>query len=137
MFEDLYVYKATALRVNDGDTFTLRVDCGFRIYPEMEIRLLDIDTPETKRYAGRFKFDEEIAIGKKIGQWVSNRILNKPLYIKTQKDKDDTYGRMLAEVFYQEGDQWINLSERMIELGFDKKSIQEKLESSTTIEIPA
>ena len=136
MNENLYVYQATALRVNDGDTYTLRVDCGFRIHLDMEIRLLGIDTPEVKRYSGRYKFEEEIPIGKRIGQWVSNRILNKPLFVKTQKDDTDNYGRMLAEVFYQENGEWVNLTERMLELGYDKKSIQEKLESSTTIEIP-
>ncbi|UOE58096.1 thermonuclease family protein [Cytobacillus oceanisediminis] len=136
MFE-LYEYKATALKITDGDTYTLKVDCGFRIFPEMEMRLLGIDTPEVKKYAGRYIYEEEIEIGKQIALWVSNRILNQPLMIKTQLDKEDPYGRLLADVYYQENGIWVNLTERMLELGFDKKTIQEKLASSTTIEIPA
>lgn len=134
---DLYNYRATILEVTDGDTFKIKVDLGFRFTHEMELRMLRIDTPEVKHYPGRYKYDEEITIGKKIGQWVRNRIEGKEVEIKTQLDEDDKYGRLLAEVFYQDEDgQWIHLNQQMIDLGFDKKIIQEKLESSTTIEIP-
>ncbi|MFE4029181.1 thermonuclease family protein [Priestia sp. YIM B13551] len=134
---DLYNYKATVIEVKDGDTYVISVDLGFRFIHEMELRMLRIDTPETKRYPGRFKYDEEIPIGKQIGQWVRNRILGKEVEIKTQLDESDKYGRVLAELYYEVDGQWINLNQQMLDLGFDKKNIQEKLESSTTIEIPA
>lgn len=134
---DLYNYKAKVLEVNDGDTYTVSVSVGFRIYPEMEVRILGIDTPETKRYKGRYKFEEEIAIGKQIAKWVSKRILGKEVLLKTHLDRNDVYGRLLADVYYQVDGEWIHLNQQMLDLGFDKKNIQEKLESSTTIEIPA
>lgn len=134
---DLFNYKATVLDVGDGDTYTISVELGFRIKHEMELRMLGIDTPEVKRYPGRYKYDEEIIIGKQIAEWVRKRILGKEVLIKTTLDKDDKYGRLLADVFYEVDGQWIHLNQQMIDLGFDKKNIQEKLESSTTIEIPA
>ena len=131
-----YNYTAEVLEVNDGDTYTVRVNLGMRIYPETEIRMLGIDTPETKKYKGRYRFAEEIDIGKKIAKWVRNRILGKQVRLKTHLDEDDKYGRLLAEIEYEVNGQWVNLNQQMLSLGFDKKTIQEKLESSTTIEIP-
>ena len=134
---ELYQYKATVEKVNDGDTLTALIDLGFNLYHRTTIRLLGIDTPEVKKYSGRYKYEEEIQIGKEIGRWVSNRILNKNVLLKTEIDKTDVYGRVLAHLYYKEGDEWIHLNQQMIDLGFNKKNIQEKLESSTTIEIPA
>lgn len=135
--KDLYVYKAKAVKITDGDTFDLSIDLGFKIFPEMTARLLGIDTPEVKRYAGRYIFEEEIEIGKQIAKWVENRILSKSLLIKTEIDKSDVYGRVLAQVLYEVNGTWVDLAQEMLMLGFDKKTIQEKLASSTTIEIPA
>lgn len=135
--KNLYVYKAKGVRVTDGDTFTLSIDLGFNIFSHMNVRLLEIDTPEVKRYAGRYLYEEEIEIGKEIGKWVEARILTYPLLVKTEIDKSDVYGRILAHVQYLKDGEWVDLRNEMLTLGFDKKTIQEKLASSTTIEIPA
>lgn len=132
-----YNYTAEVLSVKDGDTYIVLMDLGVSIYHKSEIRLLGIDTPETKKYKGRYKFPEEITIGKKITQWVINRIQGKIVQLETHLDEDDVYGRLLADLEYEEDGKWIHLNEQMLQLGFDKKTIQEKLESSTTIEIPA
>lgn len=43
----MYVYeKATVVRVVDGDTVYLKVDCGFRFSYEGPFRLLGLDAPE-------------------------------------------------------------------------------------------
>lgn len=135
--KNLYVYKAKGVRVTDGDTFTLSIDLGFNIFSHMNVRLLEIDTPEVKRYAGRYLYEEEIEIGKEIEKWVEARILTYPLLVKTEIDKSDVYGRILAHVQYLKDGEWVDLRNEMLTLGFDKKTIQEKLASSTTIEIPA
>lgn len=44
----LYRYRATLVRVVDGDTVRLRVDLGFNIAFEENFRLADIDTPEVR-----------------------------------------------------------------------------------------
>lgn len=42
-------YKAVALSVHDGDTFTVRLDLGDRIFRELEVRVAGIDAPELRR----------------------------------------------------------------------------------------
>lgn len=41
-----YRYAATVIRIVDGDTCYLNVDCGFRIFGAMEFRLYGINAPE-------------------------------------------------------------------------------------------
>lgn len=132
-----YDYKAEVIGVHDGDTYTLKMDLGFKIFHEIKVRMLGIDTPEVRAISGRYKFKEEITLGKQIGAWVSNRILGKTVEVKTYKDDTDVYGRYLIDLFYEVDGQMVHLNQQMLDLGFDKTIIQEKLESSTTIEISA
>jgi endonuclease YncB( thermonuclease family) len=41
-----YTYRAQAVGVHDGDTFTARVDLGFHIRIDIHVRVRDVDTPE-------------------------------------------------------------------------------------------
>ena len=41
-----YKYRAKVLKVIDGDTVDLMVDCGLFIFHKIRGRLLDVDTPE-------------------------------------------------------------------------------------------
>jgi micrococcal nuclease len=59
-----YVYKAKILRVVDGDTVDIDLDLGFGvIYAKQRVRLLGIDTPEsrtrdlTEKYYGNLAKD--------------------------------------------------------------------------------
>lgn len=135
----VYEYEARVIDVYDGDTYTLVLQLGgIKITHEVVIRMLRIDTPEVKLRKGRYKYPEEIEIGKKITEWVENRILNKTVSIYIYGgDEKDVYGRYLVDLFYEVDGQAVHLNQQMLDLGFDKKTIQEKLESSTAIEIPA
>lgn len=42
-------YKAIALTVHDGDTFTVRLDLGDRIFRELEVRVAGMDAPELRK----------------------------------------------------------------------------------------
>jgi len=42
------VYRAKLIRVVDGDTVYLEVDCGFRLKTTHSFRILGIDTPELR-----------------------------------------------------------------------------------------
>ena len=42
----MWTYRANLLRWVDGDTASIRVDCGFHIYTEQTIRLMGLDTAE-------------------------------------------------------------------------------------------
>lgn len=87
----LYTYAATLVRVIDGDTLIARVDLGFRTWITETFRLRGIDAPEMT-----------CAMGQKAKAEVAARL--KPcdcLVIKTYKQ--EKYGRLLADVFYQKG----------------------------------
>ncbi|MEK1829088.1 thermonuclease family protein [Priestia megaterium] len=112
MQEQLYTYKAKVLEVKDGDTYTVTVDVGFRINHEMELRMFTIDTPETKHYPGRYIYDEEIQLGKEIGEWVRKRIEGKEVILKTHLDDTDKYGRLLADVYYEVDGELVHLNQK-------------------------
>jgi len=43
-----YTYKCQAIKVIDGDTLDVVIDCGFGILKQERIRLLGVDTPELR-----------------------------------------------------------------------------------------
>lgn len=90
----MYEYKAIVTKVYDGDTCTVDIDAGFNIWVrDVSIRIHHIDSPEVKS-----KNELESKAGKKVRDIVSNMILNKEIVIKTKKDKDDKYGRLLGVI---------------------------------------
>lgn len=47
-----FVYKATVLEVHDGDTITARIELGFNVSIEKNLRLLDVFAPELSEKDG-------------------------------------------------------------------------------------
>lgn len=105
---DPYVRRAAVRKVVDGDTLDLVVDVGFHLSATIRIRLLaaggvGVDTPEL-----RSKDPEErqrakaakVAVEKWCELWGRGR--EWPFIIRTEKD--DSFGRWLAEVYNQNGD---------------------------------
>ncbi len=87
----MYEYKATVLKVIDGDTFDTSVDLGFHVMTKVRFRVFGIDTAEL-----RTTLKEEKALALKAKARVSELILGKEVRIRTFKT--DKYGRWLAEV---------------------------------------
>lgn len=54
--EPAYVYRAVATRIIDGDTFIARVDLGFRVSVEINVRIQGVDTPEDSAGAAATAF---------------------------------------------------------------------------------
>lgn len=103
----MYQYKAKVLRVVDGDTFDLLIDLGFHIFTQIRIRVLDVDTYETK---GEFK-----NYGLKIKEITKELLENKEVIIESFKSdselKTDKYGRWLCNIYFDNGKdlkEWIN-----------------------------
>lgn len=99
----LWVYRARAVRVVDGDTLDVVIDCGFHGYRTERLRLLGVNTPELKgetRAAGEdakaFVQDWLAAAGD--GDW--------PLVIRTEQA--DAFGRYLAVVWAANGGACLN-----------------------------
>ena len=87
----MYQYKATITDVYDGDSVTAIVDLGFKISIKLKLRLSGINAPEIR--------GEEKSLGLVSKERLSQLILNKEVIIKTSKDRQEKYGRWLAEIY--------------------------------------
>lgn len=84
----LYTYQATVLKIVDGDTADFKIDCGFSIYHDLKVRLAGINAPEKNTQAG-----------KDAKAWLEAQIpVGTSVVIKTQKDKQEKYGRYLGVI---------------------------------------
>ena len=88
-----YQYRATILRVVDGDTLDVSIDLGFNIFHKLRIRLKGVDCPELRT--------EE---GKAAKAFVETWLEGLPVTIVTYKDEQEKYGRYLAKVLTAKGD---------------------------------
>ena len=105
----MYEYRATIRRVVDGDTVDITLDLGFDILYNNRIRLLGIDTPES-----RTRDLEE----KKLGLAAKDRVkelcpVGSTVTVKTTKDGRGKFGRILGEIYV--GD--VNVNKLLIEEG--------------------
>ena len=97
----MYTYVAEITKVIDGDTIDVNFDLGFGVWlKNQRVRLKGIDTPEKRT---------KNPIEKKAGQLVTDYVTKSlPVgsFVKmtTHKDEDDKYGRLLVEVFLENGD---------------------------------
>ena len=89
-----FIYRASILRVIDGDTLLVRLDLGFDVLIGQRIRLAAVDAPPINEDGGEDAFAyvrDQMAKSKKI-------------VIRTSKE--DVHGRFVGHVFY-------SLDERM------------------------
>jgi micrococcal nuclease len=47
-----YAFPATIVRVVDGDTYEVQVDCGFSTFRRVKVRLAGVNCPETSEAKG-------------------------------------------------------------------------------------
>lgn len=104
----MYTYNATLEKVVDGDTLELNIDLGFKISTKIRVRLSGVDTPEIfglkkesaeyQKGMEAFKFTKDwfIALG------------SSTFLVKTEKDKQEKYGRWLATILSLDGAKVLN-----------------------------
>jgi len=110
-FTDRYVYAARCVQVIDGDTLDLDIDLGFFVTLRQRVRLRGIDTPELR---GKDK-ERAVAARTEVTIWTDGV----ELLIRTELDKADKYGRLLAEI-------WVDglatsLSDHLVERGLARR----------------
>jgi len=119
MDDKLYHYRGEVTNVVDGDTVDIMFDLGLNIFVKQRIRLYGIDTPEI---FGLRKESEEYQRGIEAKEFVSERVLNKRVWIKTHKDKTGKYGRYLADIFIQdENGKHASVGKLLLEEGLAKE----------------
>ena len=86
-----YIYKATLIRVVDGDTVHMQVDLGYHIGVEIDFRLTGINAPEMK--------GATITAGKAAKAFLEGLLANRTdlvvVSVKTEK-----FGRWLGTIWF-------------------------------------
>ncbi len=111
----MYTYNATILRVIDGDTVDASIDLGFNISHKIRIRLLGIDTPETRT---RDLEEKERGLQAKYRLVeLLDSVENKCL-VQTRSNKGK-YGRWLGTLIIKDENNFdLNINQTLIDEGF-------------------
>ena len=109
----MYEYRATLLKIIDGDTVDVDIDLGFGVVlTNQRIRLYGIDTPES-----RTRDLEEKKCGKLAARYIEDHIkVSSSFTLRTKLDGKGKYGRILGELvcFVPEFDREMSLNDAMI-----------------------
>ena len=118
-----FIYRVSSLeKVVDGDTIDVTIDLGFDVCTKQRVRLLGIDTPES-----RTSNAEEKVFGllskKKLKEWCLKAVESEKDDIEIQlrcpeRDSRGKFGRILAEVWVSEDGQWTNVNKWMCDEGY-------------------
>ena len=118
-----YIYKVSSLeKVVDGDTIDVTLDLGFDVCTRQRVRLLGIDTPESRtRDLEEKKFG--LLSKKKLKEWCLKAVASAKDDIEIQlrcpeADSRGKFGRILAEVWVCEDGEWTNVNEWMCKEGY-------------------
>ena len=88
-----FTYKAEVTRVVDGDTIDVELDLGFSILMRARVRLLGIDTPES-----RTRDKVEKVFGKAATAYAHTIIPEgSQCIVRTRRDRAGKYGRTLGD----------------------------------------
>lgn len=103
----LYWYIARLVRIIDGDTIVVDVDLGMHTWKhKVTLRIKDIDTPEPRG-------DTKVA-GVAATDFAKQLFEEKAATLCIHSTKEDSFGRWIAEVRFQDGD---NFGEVMLKTG--------------------
>ena len=109
----MYEYRATLLKIVDGDTVDVDIDLGFGVVlSNQRIRLYGIDTPES-----RTRDLEEKKCGKLASKYIEDHIkVSSSFTLRSRLDGKGKYGRILGELicFIPEFDREMSINDAMI-----------------------
>jgi micrococcal nuclease len=108
----MYEYRATLLKVDDGDSIIVSLDLGFGLSQKHSLRFYGINTPELR--------DKDPAVRARAlaaKKFVANFLptAEGALTIRTIKDRSEKYGRYLAKVYV--GDSMASLNDALVSAG--------------------
>jgi micrococcal nuclease len=107
----MYEYRVKICRIVDGDTVDVDIDLGFGVWLHNErVRLVGIDAPES-----RTSDLEEKKFGLLSKEYLKDKLASGAT-LKTYKDKEGKFGRILGEfiVYDNVSDSWMSVNEMMI-----------------------
>lgn len=107
----MYEYRATVVRVIDGDSLYLDIDVGFNLTTRQCVRLLRINAPEMR--------GETREAGIRSKSYLESLLpLRQQGTLIIRTEKDDSFGRYLAELLVTDGDGTVtNINQAMLDSG--------------------
>ena len=118
-----FMYRVSSLeKVVDGDTIDVAIDLGFDVCTKQRVRLLGIDTPESRTSdAEEKKFG--LLSKKKLKEWCMKAVASEKDDIEIElrcpeADSRGKFGRVLAEVWVCEDGTWTNVNKWMCDEGY-------------------
>lgn len=101
-FKALTLYRVVSIA--DGDTIGVQPEAGDKAAPKIEVRLIGIDTPETKD--PRKPVQE---YGREASAFLANLLKGEHVWLQEDGRKTDKYGRTLAYVYRYPDGLFVNL----------------------------
>lgn len=93
----MYEYSARLVRIVDADTYVLDVDLGMHVWQRgLRIRAAGLNAPELSTPEGQ-------TARAWAGAWFAKHAPDCTVIVRTQKDRDDNYGRLLGTVVAPDG----------------------------------
>ena len=92
----MYEYSAQVLRVVDGDTVDVLIDCGFSTFRKERVRLYGINAPESRTRDKEEKI-RGLAAKERLDELINNT--EGSIVIKTELDKKGKFGRILGVIW--------------------------------------
>ena len=119
----MYEYKVKITRVVDGDTVDAEVDLGFDTFIKDRIRLMGLDTPESRT---RNKKEKALGLAAKARLKEILKEYKDTLFIRTSKEGKGKFGRILAEIFSSYSDntliqRFLSVNEMLIDEGHARR----------------
>jgi len=106
-----FKYRVSSLeKVVDGDTIDVNIDLGFDVCTKQRVRLLGIDTPES-RTSDKEEKKYGLLSKKKLKEWCLKAVASDKDDIEIElrcpeADSRGKFGRVLAEVWVSEDGKW-------------------------------
>ena len=111
----MFEYFCKVTRVVDCDTIDVEVDLGFDIIHRARVRMMGIDTPESRT---RNKAEKVLGLASKAR--LKELLANRRVKLETSKEGKGKFGRILATVWTSDKkgvEEYVNINEKLIEEG--------------------
>tara|TARA_B100000029_G_scaffold474789_1_gene517466 strand:- start:182 stop:634 length:453 start_codon:yes stop_codon:yes gene_type:complete len=110
----MFEYRVKITRVVDGDTVDAELDLGFNIIYKERIRLMGIDTPESRT---RNKVEKKLGLKSKARLKELISIHKGNIILRTSKEGKGKFGRILGSLVISDNGVEVNLNDIMIAEG--------------------
>tara|TARA_Y100000389_G_scaffold143768_1_gene142082 strand:+ start:1598 stop:2050 length:453 start_codon:yes stop_codon:yes gene_type:complete len=118
-----FKYRVSSIeKIVDGDTIDVNIDLGFDVCTKQRVRLLGIDTPES-RTSDKEEKKYGLLSKQKLKEWCLKAVASDKDDIDIElrcpeADSRGKFGRVLGEVWVSEDGQWTNVNKWMCDEGY-------------------